>query len=207
MLVNNGGNIFLWQNANRYCSDGLDGVCTLADGAPSGPFSIASCRAHWPRAAIDTVSFSGRRTGTPARNWWNGCLWQTANVRISHNIIDFNPAQVPGCNQTAWPTCGAGGIFSNYGSPPAKVDPWVIPTELTFFQHDSWSANVYNGPSTFYAWNQGNGDNPVSWSDWTGRLADGDKCSSPDEQQGGHCRGPFGQDSGSSYRQVATFSQ
>ena len=32
-LVDNGGSIFLWQNSNRYCSDGSDGSCTLvADG-------------------------------------------------------------------------------------------------------------------------------------------------------------------------------
>ena len=41
------------------------------------------------------------------------------------------------------------------------------------FQNDVWSDNVYNGPSTFFAWNQGNGDNPVTWQNWTGSAAQG----------------------------------
>ena len=43
-----------------------------------------------------------------------------------------------------------------------------VPTQLTFFQDNRWSSNVYTGPSTFYAWNQGNPENPVSFEEWTG---------------------------------------
>ena len=35
-----------------------------------------------------------------------------ANVSITGNTIDFNPANIPHCNETEWPDCGAGGIFS-----------------------------------------------------------------------------------------------
>jgi hypothetical protein len=63
-----------------------------------------------------------------------------------------------------------------------------------------WSDNTYNGPSTIFAWNQGNGDNPVSWADWTGHVSRGDECLSAQEQQSGYCTGPFGQDSGSIFR-------
>ena len=125
-------------------------------------------------------------------------MWETANVNITRNTIDFIPAQIMGC-QTAWPDCGAGGIFSEYGSPPNDEPGWVIPTQLTFFQNDTWSGNFYNGPSSFFAWNQGNGDNPISWADWTGSASNGDKCGSPDGQQSGACTGPFGQDAGSTY--------
>jgi len=198
-LVDNGGNIFLWQNSNRYCGDGSDGVCTLVDGAAHGPFSISSCKSNWPTAAVNTSTYVGKQTGRPSEDWWDGCLWRTENVSVTDNTIDFTPAQVLDCNRTVWPDCGAGGIFSEYGSPPNHVPLWVVPTELTFFQGDVWSDNTYNGPSTIYAWNQGNGANPVSWQQWTGSVSGGDRCSSTSERQSGRCTGPFGQDAGSSH--------
>ena len=126
-------------------------------------------------------------------------MWRTENVRITRNTIDFNPAAIMDCTKAAWPDCGAGGIFSEYGSPPNSGPEWVVPTQLTFYQNDIWSDNVYNGPSIFLAWNQGNGDNPVSWAEWTGSVSKGSKCSSQGERQSGYCTGPFGQDAGSTY--------
>ena len=120
------------------------------------------------RPSVNTTSYTGNMTGSPAEDWWDGCMWRTENVSITRNTIDFNPAKIMDCNRTAWPACGAGGIFSEYGSPPDKEPGWVIPTQLMFFQNNTWSDNIYNGPSTFFVWNQGNGDNPVSWGDWTG---------------------------------------
>ena len=178
ILVNNGGSIFLWQNSNRHCGDGYDGVCTLAGGR-SGPFTLSSCAANLPTASVSTTTYAGRRTGLPPADWWDGCQWRTANVSVTHNVIWFNPADIAHCNPVDWPACGAGGIFSEYGSPSRPVPSWVVPTQLTFFQHDYWADNTYNGPSTFYAWNQGNGDNPVSWSDWNDSAAKGNKCGSP----------------------------
>jgi parallel beta-helix repeat protein len=200
-LLNNSGSIFLWQSSNRYCSDGFDDGCTLVGGGLSGPFTISGCRANLPSATINTSSYVGNRTGTPSANWWDGCLWKTANVSITGNIIDFDPAQIPNCNHHDWPDCGAGGTFSDYSSNATYKSPggWVIPTQLTFFQGNMWSGNIYNGPSTFYAWNQGNGDNPVSWADWTGSASQGGKCSSSGERSSGYCTGPFGQDAGSRY--------
>ena len=115
------------------------------------------------------------------------------------DVIDFNPADIPYCNHSDWPACGAGGIFSEYGSPPNNVPGWVIPTELTFFQNNSWSDNTYNGPSTFYAWAQGNGASPLNWTAWVGNPSSGDKCDSPGAHSSGFCTGPFGQDAGSTY--------
>ena len=198
-LVDNGGSVFLWQNSNRYCSNSSDGSCTLVGGGKSGPFTMASCKANLPAASVSTVTYSGEKTGTPPTDWWNGCLWETENVAVTRNTIDFNPAAIMDCNKTAWPACGAGGIFSEYGSPPGRGPGWIIPTRLTFFQGNHWSDNVYNGPSTFYAWNQGNSYNPVSWARWTGPVSSGDKCSSAQERSSGYCTGPFGQDAGSTY--------
>jgi len=120
-------------------------------------------------------------------------------VKITKNTIDFNPSHIPHCNQRAWPDCGVTGIFSEYGSPPSKQPGWVVPTQLTFFQGNTWSGNTYNGPTIFFAWNQGSSDNPVSWADWTGSVSNGDRCGSGGERQSGACSGPFGQDAGSTY--------
>jgi parallel beta-helix repeat protein len=207
-LVNNGGNIFLWQNSDRSCSAGFDGVCTLVSGGHAGPFTMPGCKSKLPSASINTATYAAQRTGSPPQDWWNGCLWWTSNVKIAHNSIDFNPAEITHCNQTDWRDCGAGGIFSEYSVavPYNRPGGWPILTQLTFFENNVWSKNIYNGPSTFYAWNQGNSDNPVSWADWTGEVAKGDKCSSPDAHQSGHCTGPFGQDSGSTYNSTPVSS-
>ena len=133
---------------------------------------------------------SGNETGSPKQDWWDGCLWQTANVSTTDNIIDFNPADIPDCNQTDWPDCGANGIFSEYGRRRTREPGWVVPTQLTFYQHNVWSDNVYNGPSIFWAWNQGNGDNPVSWADWTRSARQGDKCGSSRRQAERLLHGP-----------------
>jgi parallel beta-helix repeat protein len=199
-LVNNGGGVFLWQNSNRYCSDGADGACTLVRGGATGPFTSSACHVNLPSAALSTTTFAGSATGSPLEDWWDGCLWRTENVLVTANVIDFNPAAITGCTAKAWPDCGANGVFSEYGSPPNNEPGWVVPTDITFFQNNSWTKNIYNGPSTFYAWNQGNDKNPVSWAEWTESTAKGDKCSSAGERTGGYCVGPFGQDSGSSFR-------
>jgi Right handed beta helix region len=197
-LVNNGGNFLLWQDSNRFCGDGYDSVCTLVTGGSAGRFTLAGCKANLPSASVNPATYVGNLTGSPRRDWWDGCLWKTENVSITRNVIDFDPAKITDCNKTDWPACGAGGIFSEYGSTAPYKTPLLL-TQLAFFQHDSWSDNTYNGPSTFYAWNQGNGDNPVSWAEWTGSVSKGDKCSSPSEHSSGYCTGPFGQDAGSTY--------
>jgi hypothetical protein len=202
MFVDNGGNIFLWQDSNRYCSDGSDDACTLVNGGTSGPFTATACKANLPSAAVNTTTYLGQKTGQPSKDWWDGCIWQTENVQVTHNTIDFDPKDITDCTRAAWPDCGAGGIFSEYGSPPNKEPGWVVPTQLTFFRGDTWSDNVYNGPSTFYVWNQGSGDNPLSWANWTGRRSAGDVCGSADQKQSGYCMGPFGQDAGSTYNRT-----
>jgi parallel beta-helix repeat protein len=197
-FVNNGGNVFLWQNSDRFCSAGYDNFCTLVGGAGSGPFTIPACKSNLPSASVDTTTYASRRTGSPAADWWDGCMWWSSNVSVSRNAIYFDPAQIADCNKTAWPDCGAGGLFAEYGvsAPYDKPRGWPILSQLTFFENDIWSGNVYDGPSTFYAWNQGNS---VSWSEWTGPVSAGGKCSSSDERASGTCTGPFGQDSGSTY--------
>jgi hypothetical protein len=198
-LVDNGGGIFLWQSSNRHCNDGFDSVCTLTKRGAEGPFSMQGCAANLPGARLDRATYVGEVTGSPPENYWDGCMWQTQNVTVTQNRIDFNPDNLPGCTPAAWPACGANGIFSQYGGPNGSAQGSDVATQLTFFQGNRWASNVYNGPSTFYAWNQGSGENPVTWDEWTGSTAEGERCSSRGEQSSGACTGPFGQDAGSSY--------
>lgn len=197
-FVNNGGNVFLWQNSDRYCSAGFDNACTLVGGGTAGPFTMSACKSNLRSASINTTTYARGRVGSDSQDWWDGCMWWTANVKVTGNTIDFNPAEIAHCNTTAWPACGAGGIFAEYSVSPPYNQPggWAILSQVTFFENDTWSDNVYNGPSTFYAWNQGN---PVDWAAWTGDVSKGDKCSSAGDRQSGACTGPFGQDSGSTY--------
>ena len=198
-LVDNGGGVFLWQNSNRRCNDGFDNVCTLMRGGAAGPFSMAGCAANLPGATLDRTTYVGNVTGSPAQNYWDGCMWETQNVTVTRNRTDFNPANIPGCTDRTWPACGANGMFSEYGGPNSSAGGADVPTQITFFQSNRWSNNVYNGPSTFYAWNQGNPENPVSWDQWTGPVDRGDKCTSPEQRRSGSCTGPFGQDAGSTF--------
>lgn len=195
-LTDNGGGVFLWENAGRYCSSGLDGVCTLVDG---GAFTLSNCGTNFTSTAnVDTTTYAGDSTGSPAANWWDGCQWETANVSVTGNTITLNPADLPGCNVTAWPACGANGIFSDYVN-PAQAPPWAVGSMITFFRSNTWSGNVYTGPPNFQAWQQGN---PVSSANWTGALGGGDKCSNGTETTTARCTGPFGQDTGSVFYPV-----
>lgn len=205
-LVDNGGGIFLWQNANRHCNDGYDGTCTVVKGGGKGPFSMAGCAANLPTATLDAASHRGTVSGNPPQDYWDGCMWQTQNVGISWNRVEFDPAQIVGCRPQVWAACGANGVFSQYGGPNARVQGWEVPTQITFFQNNAWSHNLYLGPSTFYAWNQGSSENPVTWSQWTGASTKGHRCTSPAERQSGACVGPFGQDAGSTFKPTDTRS-
>lgn len=199
VMTNNGGGVFLWQDSNRFCSDSSDDACTLVDGGPKGPFTFSNCRSNWPSASVRTTDYMGEKTGSPKEDWWDGCMWKTENVSVANNTTNFTPSDVMDCNQTDFPACGVTGTFAEYGAPPNKVPEWVIPTSLTFFQGNSFTSNTYNGPTTFDAWNQGNGNDPVSWESWTGSTGGGDRCSSAGERHSGFCKGPFGQDPGGTY--------
>jgi hypothetical protein len=199
-LVDNGGGIFLWQNSDRFCNDGFDRVCTLTRGGEQGPFSMAGCAENLPSATLDRTTYVGEVTGDPPYNYWDGCMWQTQNVTVARNRIDFDPAAILGCYEEAWPACGANGVFSQYGGPNESAEGADVPTQITFFQGNRWFDNVYNGPSTFWAWNQGSHANPITFAAWSGPVSEGERCTSSGERRSGSCTGPFGQDAGSAYR-------
>lgn len=179
-FTDNWSGITLWENANRFCSDGSDNACTLVDPAV---FTQASCAANLPTAV------AGTNTGSPAADYYDGCRWKTQNVQVSGNVFKLNAADISNC--TPDELCGFNGIFSNYGS-TAPYTSAAVPTAIAFKQGNVFESNTYSGPWMFWAWNFGNS---VTWAEWTAAVTD--SCGSSGEIQSGQCSSGFGQDAGS----------
>ena len=154
-FTDNWGGVVLWENANRFCSDGSDDACTLV--APSA--SIGTCR-------------SG--LGDPARNqpadnpdYFDVCRWKTQHVTVSGNLFRFNPASVgPAC--TVARNCGFNGLFSQYGSTKPYA-AWVVPINISDHQDNVFKDNTYIGPWNFDGFTLGD---TVSWSQWRSGFTD-----------------------------------
>jgi parallel beta-helix repeat protein len=182
-FTDNWGGVVLWENANRFCSDGSDGVCTLV--APS-VYTISACTANLPSAR------AGTNTGSPSADYADGCRWKTQNVRVSGNTFDFTPGHI-GSACTVANTCGFNSVFSDYGdSNPTAFAKFGVPNVIAFDQGNRFIDNTYSGPWSFWAWNQGN---QVTWAQWTAPVTD--KCLTSGEQTSGMCTSGFGQDAGS----------
>lgn len=147
-FVDNWGGVVLWENANRFCSDGQDGACTLVD--PS-VFTSKSCKAGLP---------GSKPGGTP--DYFDGCRWKTQNVRVARNTFRFTPEAIgPDC--TVQRNCGFSGLFSEYGS-VAPFKAWVVPFDISNRQHDVFAHNTYRGPWRFDGFALGT---RLSWAQWT----------------------------------------
>jgi len=177
VFIDNWGGVVLWENANRYCSDGSDQVCTLVDPAV---YNLTSCAAHL-----------GERSPV---NYYDNCRWRAQNVTVAHNAFEFDPYEI-GPNCTVANYCGENGLFSNYGQPPYSGP--AVPTNITFDQDNHFEDNTYAGPWGFEAWSQGNLDNPVNWTVWRANVTD--RCSTPGENTSGTCDSGFDQDTGSNF--------
>ncbi len=173
----NWGGVVVWENPNRYCSDGSDAVCTLVD--PS-VYTLTSCAANLAERS--------------PLNYYDDCRWRAENVSVSHNLFAYAPADI-GAACTAANFCGFNGLFSAYGEPPYSGP--AVPINITFDQNNHFADNVYDGPWRFEAWSQGNPDNPVNWSVWRANVTD--SCSTPSENESGTCDSGFAQDQGSSW--------
>ena len=84
--------VILWENSNRYCSDGSDNACTLINPAVyteeqlcCAPLGEGSGRLH------------------------DNCQWKTQNVTVENNTM-------VGTACTVANLCGFNGLFSNYGT-------------------------------------------------------------------------------------------
>lgn len=189
-FTDNWDGVVLWENANRYCSDGSDGVCTLVD---PGVFTRASCAANLSTAV------AGADTGSPSADYYDGCRWKTQNVSVTDNVFNLTPADITGCAPSS-NVCGENAIFSEYGK--ATYSGAAVPTAIAFHQNNVFGDNTYAGPWTFMAWNQGNEDDPVSFGAWSSPVTD--DCSTAQEVSSGTCNSGFGQDAGSVYNSVAS---
>jgi len=175
VFTDNWGGVVVWENSNRYCSDGSDQVCTLVDPAV---FTLTSCAAHLSEHS-------------PV-NYYDNCRWRAQNVTITQNLFSFSPANVgPSCTVDNY--CGDNGLFSTYGESPYSGP--AVPINITFDQNNHFRNNTYAGPWNFEAWSQGNPDNPVNWSVWRANVTD--RCSTAGENSSGTCDSGFGQDQGS----------
>ena len=151
-FTNNWSGVVLWENSNRYCSDGSDPVCTLED--PS-LFTITSCGDNLASAVANET------TGSPPADYYDGCRWKTENVSVTNNVFSFDESAVPSCKGDS-NGCGMNALFSNYGS-DAPYKGYTIPLEICNDRDNVFSDNTYVGDWTFNAFN----NVKVSWSEWS----------------------------------------
>ena len=149
VLTNNWGGVILWENSDRYCSDGSDNACTLINPAI---FTESSCAANLSeKSPVD---------------YYDNCRWKTQNVTIKNNTMTFNATTVgSGCSVAD--LCGFNGLFSNYGTSQYNQTGPIV-----FKQGNHFSNNTYSGPWHFWAWSQSNLANPVTWAQWTAPVTD-----------------------------------
>lgn len=146
LFVDNWGGVVLWENANRFCSDGTDGSCTLVDPAV---YSKETCRAHLAGVTV-------RREAGYSAN----CRWRTQNVTVAGNTFRFDPGTIgPSCTIAAH--CGYNGLFSNFGTRPYLG--WVVPASISDDQHDAFRDNRYVGPWRFDGFALGD---RLTWRQW-----------------------------------------
>lgn len=155
-FTDNWGGVVLWENSNRFCGDGSDGVCTLVDPAVA---TLTSC----PSALAD--SSENQSGDTP--DYFDLCRWKTQDVTVSGNVFNFNPSDI-GSDCTVANFCGFNGLFSEYGS-TVPYTGWVVPLNISDHQDDVFEENTYNGPWNFDGFTLGN---VVDWSQWTSGFKD-----------------------------------
>lgn len=156
-FTDNWGGIVLWENANRFCSDGSDGACTLVAPATA---SMANCPAG--------LNNSSKNQATDTPDYFDLCRWKTQNVTVSDNTFNFSPSNI-GSDCTVANNCGFNGLFSEYGS-TKPYTAWVVPLNISDHQNNVFKDNTYTGPWNFAGFALGD---TVSWSQWTAGFKDG----------------------------------
>jgi parallel beta-helix repeat protein len=144
LLTDNWGGVVLWENANRFCGDGSDHLCTLVD--PS-VYTLSTCPTHLSESS--PIDYS------------DNCRWKTQNVTVSDNTFSFDPADIAGCTATA--ECGFNGLFSNYGSTAPYTGP-SVPNNISNKQSNHFADNTYSGPWQFEYFNQGDVATAAQWA-------------------------------------------
>jgi hypothetical protein len=145
-FVDNRGGVVLWENANRFCSDGSDHACTLVNPTT---FTISSCGGHL-----------GPSNTSQTPDYYDGCRWKTQNVNVSDNRFQLSARDVPDCTEANG--CGFNGIFSEYGS-SVPFQGTAVEDHITFNQNNHFSHNTYIGPWSFMVHEQ---RTVVTWKEW-----------------------------------------
>jgi len=165
LFVDNWGGVVLWENSNRYCGDGSDGMCTLVTPAT---FTITTCKAH----------LSGAKP-TQSPDYFDDCRWKTQNVTVTDNTFDLTRSAVSSAC-TVGNFCGFNGLFSEYGT-TTPWRQWVVPNDIANDQDNHFADNTYDGPWEFDSFSLGN---EVTWTKWTSGVTDvvssGDDASAQD---------------------------
>jgi hypothetical protein len=147
-LIDNSGGIVLWENSNRHCDDGFDGVCTLGDPAVA---NSTSCE-----------NIPDSESTNPALYW--GCRWRTMNDLIENNYEMFNFTKTA-CrlyNSRAASYCGYAAVFSEDGQPGPYTGE-RLPWNITYLQNNHFNNNTYVGNWLFDPYNQGESVNLTIW--------------------------------------------
>jgi hypothetical protein len=177
VFTNDAGGVILWENSNRFCGDGFDGICTSVDSAAT----MSTCPTSSTKASSETLYYD--------------CRWRTQNVQVTNNVESLTVASVPNCNQST-NDCGFNGVFSEYASytpyltaaSPNTCDnqgtisackvavpnsPWAIPQLITADQGNVFSNNTYCGPWEFMGGDQGNAITFANWQKGSTDTSDG----------------------------------
>jgi Right handed beta helix region len=154
-FTDNWSGVILWENANRFCSDGYDDACTLV----SSSAKQSACKSALASSATNQASDNP--------DYFDLCRWKTQNVIVSGNAFRLNPASI-GSACTAARGCGINGVFSQYGS-TKPYTAWVVPVNISSHQNNVFRDNTYTGPWSFDNFALGD---TLSWSQWTSGFKD-----------------------------------
>jgi hypothetical protein len=153
VFTDNWGGVVLWENPNRFCSDGSDDVCTLVD---KSLYTVSSCKNHLPGSSP-----------TQSPDYYYNCRWKTQNVKVTGNHFTYTPGNI-GSTCIQGNNCGFVALFSAYGS----TDPykgWSTDLAISDNQGNLFSNNTYTGPWHFLAFGQGD---TVSFAQWQAGFKD-----------------------------------
>ena len=147
LFRDNWSGVVLWENSDRFC------------GSPANT-STDSCTLVDPAVSNLTTCAPGTIDDEP---YYSDCRWKTQNVRVNDNRFIFDPARIPGCAGDA--SCGAQGIFANYGTYPSwsPYQGTAVEEAITFDQNNRFDHNNYTGPWSFWALEQGNVIDVAAW--------------------------------------------
>ena len=136
-FVNNGGNVFLWQNSDRFCSAGFDNACTLVDGGELGAVHDVRLQGQ-PPVGVDQHDHVCTRAHRAAIAGLVGRLHVVDREREGHQ--EHHRLQ-PGGNRALQQDClarlrGRRDFRANTASPPPYNQPGAGPilSQVTFFR-------------------------------------------------------------------------